>query len=285
MSRMNTVVTYVTPISYVKSVRGAGKMAQTKDASGAQVNTGWLHIIEAEPPRYCCPVMETELTGPCNIRGCPLWTSNQKVYCCVGAFAGMKAANSEERLQATSATQREKRGTLRSAADGKLSFYDMAYMYGFTRQRVEGFVSYGRQVMETLTPLFSEVDVSSSSSTRAAKKRLGSPNLFTHTTPVSYTDPKSGDTTRVCICCESIIDSEDEELVMAILDKSEVAWCSRECAREFPIDAYLISNRYKRHWTSVALEKDEVDERSRVREITQERMVALKELAIKQGYF
>jgi hypothetical protein len=260
----------------------------SKDDTGKRdaqpVNTGWLQVIESEPPRYCCPLMKTELMGPCSLRGCVLWTSNNKVYNCIGAFAGMKAANSEERLQATSATQREKRGTLRSAADGKLSFYDLAYMYGLSRQRIEGYVSFGRQVMETLTPLFAEIDLSPEGGDRPAKKRLGSPTLFTHTSPVAYVDAKSGETTRICMCCESVIEPDDTEVVFAYLDRAEVAWCSRECAKEFPIDAYLISNRYKRHWTSVALEKDEVDERSRVREITTERMTALKELALKQGY-
>jgi hypothetical protein len=194
----------------------------------------------------------------------------------------MKAANSEERLQATSATQREKRGTLRSAADGKLSFYDMSYMYGLSRQRIEGYVSYGRQIIETLTPLFMEVNVGGDAESQP-KKRLGSPTLFTHAQPVSHTD-KDGNTTHVCICCESVIDPDDEERVVSYLDKYEIVWCSRECWHEFPLDAYLIANRYKRHWSSVALEKDEVDERSRVREITTERMNALKELAKKQGY-
>ena len=195
----------------------------------------------------------------------------------------MKAANSEERLQATSANQREKRGTLRSAADGKLSFYDLAYLYGFSRQRIEGFVSYGRQVVETLAPLFAEVDVTAEREMKPADRRLGSPTLFTYSSPSSHVD-EDGDETRVCICCETVIEPDDNELVLAILDRAEVAWCSRECAREFPIDAYLVANRYKRHWSSVALGKDTIDERSRVREITAERMDALKDLAEKQGY-
>jgi len=264
-------------------------MPQSKTANvkrdGGQVNTGWLQVIESEPPRFCCPVIQTELTSPCQLRGCGLWTANPKVYCCVGAFASMKAANSEERLQATSATQREKRGTLRNAAEGKLSFYDLSHMYGFSRQRIEGFVTHGKQIIETLTPLFAEVELSGeSTSSVACSRRLGSPTLFTHSAPVSYTDTTSGDTTRVCICCESPIESDDDEIVLAVLDKAEVAWCSRQCASEFPIDAYLVANRYKRHWTDVALARDEVDERSRVREITPERMDALKALAKRQGY-
>lgn len=258
------------------------KSSTLKRDSG-QVNTGWLQVIESEPPRFRCPVMDIELMGPCGLRGCVLWVMNPKVYDCVGAFAGMKAANSEERLQATSATQREKRGTLRSAADGKLSFYDMAYMYGLSRQRIEGFVSYGRQVMEALTPLFAEVDPQGDDN-GAATRRLGSPTLFTHSAPVAHTDPQTGETTRVCICCESVIEHDDDEVVVAIIDRAEVTWCSRECAKEFPIDAYLISNRYKRHWTSVALTQDTVDLRSRVREITTERMATLRDLAKKQGY-
>jgi len=248
------------------------------------VNTGWLQIIESEPPRFFCPIFKAELAGPCSLRGCPLWTANKKVYSCVGAFGGMKAANSEERLQATSANQREKRGTLRSAADGKLSFYDLAYLYGFSRQRIEGFVSFGRQVVETLAPLFAEVDVTGERDSKQPTSRLGSPTLFTYTSPSSYVDPETGDVTRVCICCETIIEPDDDEFVLTILDRAEVAWCSRECAREFPIDAYLVANRYKRHWTSVALAKDPVDERSRVREITPERMKAMEQLASRQGY-
>ncbi len=263
-------------------------MSQPKDPNvkreGNQVNSGWLQIIESEPPRYSCPVMEVELTGPCSLRGCVLWTQNAKVYNCVGAFASMKASNSEERLQATSATQREKRGTLRSAADGKLSFYDMSHMYGLSRQRIEGYVSYGRQIMETLTPLFTEVDLTNDANSTVPKSRLGSPTLFTHSQPVSHTNAKTGETTHICICCESPIDPEDTEFIIGCVDKFEIRWCSRECNQEFPMDAYQVANRYKRHWTSVALEKDEVDERSRVREITPERMKALKDLAIKQGY-
>ena len=253
--------------------------------TNSTANTGWLHIIEGEPPRFFCPLFKAELAGPCNVRGCALWTSNRKVYSCVGAFGGMKAANSEERLQATSANQREKRGTLRSAAEGKLSFYDLAYLYGFSRQRVEGFVGQGRQVVDTLAPLFAEIDLTGDRESKDAKQRLGSPTLFTHSGPVSFTDPETGDVTRVCICCETVIDPDDNELVLTILDRSEVAWCSRECAREFPIDAYLVANRYKRHFSSVALAKDPVDERSRVREITPERMEALAALAKKQGYY
>lgn len=251
--------------------------------SASTVNTGWLAVIESEPPRFFCPIVEEQLTSPCRLRGCPLWTPNTKVYSCVGAYGGMKAANSEERLQATSANQREKRGTLRSAADGKLSFYDLAHLYGFSRQRIEGYVSHGRQSVETLAPLAREVDVSADHDSKPADRRLGSPTLFTYSAPSSYTD-EDGDETRVCICCEEVIEPDDNELVLAILDRAEVAWCSRECAREFPIDAYLVANRYKRHWSQVALGKDTIDERSRVREITPERMQALKELAEKQGY-
>lgn len=248
-----------------------------------QANTSWLNVIESEPPRYRCPVMDVQLMGPCQLRGCILWTSNIKAYNCVGAFAGMKSANSEERLQATSAAQREKRGTLRAAADGKLSFYDLAHMYGFSRQRVEGLVSYGRQVMETLAPMFADVELTSESNKAPAKRRLGSPTLFTYSHPTAHEDA-NGDVTRVCICCENIIEPDDDEVVLAIIDRAEVVWCSRQCAKEYPIDAYLVANRYKRHWSDVALEKDEVDERSRVREITLERMETIKDLAIKQGY-
>ncbi len=247
-------------------------------------NSTWLQIIESEPPRFWCPVIDARLTSPCSLRGCPLWTSNVKAYHCAGAFSGLKASNSEERLQATSASQREKRGTLRSAAEGKLSFYDLAHLFGLSRQRIEGFVAYGRQVMETLAPLFAEIDLTNDVN-RVPTRRLGSPTLFTHTAPVAHVDPQTDEVTRVCIACESVIEPDDNELVLAILDKAEVAWCSRECAKEFPIDAYLVSNRYKRHWVGVALAgKNEIDERSRVREINGERMGILRHLAEKQGY-
>lgn len=260
------------------------KKTKARRTNNTASTTGWLHVIESEPPRFFCPVFKGELSSPCELRGCLLWTSNRKVYCCAGAFGSMKASNSEERLQATSATQREKRGTLRSAAEGKLSFYDLAHLYGFSRQRVEGFVSYGRQIIETLAPLFAEVDVTGERDTKAATRRLGNPSLFTYTGPTAHVDDENGEVTRVCICCESIIEPDDNEMILAILDRSEAAWCSRECARELPIDAFLVSNRYKRHWVSVALNKDPVDERSRVREITPERMKAMQHLAVQQGY-
>lgn len=209
--------------------------------------------------------------------------ANPKIYCCAGAFASLKATNSEDRLSATSVAQREKRGTLRAAADGKLSFHDMSYLYSLSRQRIEGFVDFGKQIIETLTPLFADIDISGESPDRPATRRLGSPNLFTFTNPSQHSD-EEGNVTRVCICCEATIEADDNELVLAIIDRSEVAWCSRECAKEFPIDAYMVANRYRRHWTDVALEKDVIDERSRVREIDDERMEALKQLALKQGY-
>lgn len=247
------------------------------------VNSGWLQVLNEEAPRFYCPVIQTTLMTSCQLRTCPLWVANPKVYCCTGAFASLKASNSEDRLSATSVAQREKRGTLRAAADGKLSFHDMSYLYSLSRQRIEGFVDFGKQVMETLTPLFADIDVSGDSPDRSATKRLGSPTLFTLTSPSSHTD-ESGDVTRVCICCESIIEPDDTEVVLAIIDRSEVAWCSRECAKEFPIDAYMVANRYKRHWASVALTIDPIDERSRVREIDDERMEALRRLAEKQGF-
>ena len=249
----------------------------------APVNSGWLQVLDEEAPKFHCPVINETLTSSCQLRGCPLWVANPKVYCCTGAFASIKASNSEDRLSATSSAQREKRGTLRAAADGKLSFHDMSYLFSLSRQRIEGFVDFGKQVMETLTPLFADIDMSGESPDRPAIRRLGSPNLFTLTQPVNHVDGE-GDVTRVCICCESVIEPDDSELVLAIIDRYEVAWCSRECAKEFPIDAYMVSNRYKRHWTAVALTVDPIDERSRVREIDEERMEALKQLAVKQGY-
>lgn len=257
------------------------KESPDKDEQNGQ--SSWLNVIENEAPRFHCPVIQADLMGPCNLRGCVLWTSNPRSYNCVGAYSSVKAVNSEERLQATSATQREKRGTLRAAADGKLSFHDLAHLYNFSRQRVEGFVEHGSQVISTLTPLFADVDVTGEAHGKFASKRLGAPVLFTHTSPVSNT--VGDDATRVCVCCECIIEPDDTEMVMAILDRSEVAWCSRECAKEFPIDAYLVANRYKRHWVGVCQPKgDPVDERSRVREITDERMDILRGLAQKQGY-
>jgi hypothetical protein len=195
----------------------------------------------------------------------------------------MKASNSEERLSATSAAQREKRGTLRAAAEGRLSFHDLSYLYNLSRQRIEGFVDFGKQIMDTLTPLFADIDVSGESSDRPATKRLGSPNLFSLTGPTNYVD-KNGDVTRVCICCESTIEPDDSEMVLAIIDRSEVSWCSRECAKEMPIDGYLVSNRYKRHWAAIALCYDNIDFRSRVREVDEERMESLRLLAVKQGF-
>jgi hypothetical protein len=245
-------------------------------------NTGWLQIIESEPPRFFCPLFKRELTSPCQLHGCALWTPNRKVYSCAGAFGGMKAANSEERLQSTSLAQREKRGTLRSAAEGKFSFYDMAHIFSLTRQRVEGFVAAGRQIAETLSPLVADINLTSDRND-PPKRRLGSPTVFTYSSPTSHVD-NEGEIWRVCICCECVIEPDDPELVLAILDRTEIAWCSRECAKELPIDAYLVSDRYKRHYSSVALKKDPVDERSRVREITPQRMEVLANLAKKQGF-
>ena len=264
-------------------------MPQSKNAAVKDKNDGngtvtnWLNIIESEAPKFHCPVIQADLMGPCNLRGCVLWTSNTKHYNCTGAYSAVKAANSEERLQATSATQREKRGTLRAAADGKLSFHDLAHLFNLSRQRIEGYVEHGHQIISTLTPLFADVDVTGEAHGTYASKRLGAPFLFTHTSPVSHA--VGDDVTRICVCCECTIGPDDNELVLAILDRSEVAWCSRECAKEFPIDGYLVANRYKRHWVGVVFPKgDQVDERSRVREITDERMEALRNLAKKQGY-
>ncbi len=249
-----------------------------------QANTSWLQVIESTPPKFHCPVIEEDLTGPCGIHQCWLWADNPKVYNCAGAFGSMKAANSEERLMATSTAQREKRGTLRSAADGKMSFYDMAYLFSYSRQRIEGYVNTGKSTIETSAPVFSMVGGTSGDKTKP-QRRLGSPYLFTKTSPTSYIDPENvEEVTRVCVCCESVIDPDDNEAVIAVLDRAEVAWCSRVCTKELTIDGYLVSNRYKRHYSSVALGKDPVDERSRVREITTDRFEALTKLATEQGY-
>jgi hypothetical protein len=156
-------------------------------------------------------------------------------------------------------------------------------VYGISRPRIESFVETGRQVVNTLTPMF--VDVQQREGGEVAKHRLGSPTLFTHAQPVSG-KTKSGEVARICVCCESAISPDDTEMVLTIFDRSEVAWCSRECAREFPIDAFMVSNRYHRHWANIVLHdaRDPVDDRSRVREITDDRMEILRDLAIKQGY-
>lgn len=247
------------------------------------VNSGWLSVLDEEAPHFHCPVIDATLVTSCQLRGCPMWVANPKVYCCAGAFASIKASSSEDRLSATSSAQREKRGTLKAAASGKLSFHDMSYLYSLSRQRIEGYVDFGKQVIDTLLPLFADIDISGDNPERAATKRLGSPALFTLTQPVNYVD-KEGDVTRVCISCEAVIEPEDTELVLAIIDRYEVAWCSRECAKELPIDAYMVANRYKRHWAAVALKTDPVDDRSRVREIDEDRMEIIRDLAIKQGY-
>lgn len=230
-------------------------------------SSGWIQTVESNDTKFCCPIIDMQITQPCRLRGCLLWTSNENLLNCVGAFASAKAANSEERLQASS--QREKHGTLQSAASGKLSFYDLAYAFGLSRQRIEGLVTLGKQAVGTLSPILSEEETAQRQS-----KRLGHPVLFTHTAPVAAQTERG--LVRVCICCEQTIEPDDDEVVISIIEKAEVAWCSRECAAELPIDAYLVANRYKRHWASVALRHDEIDERSRVREITPARMEALR---------
>lgn len=195
----------------------------------------------------------------------------------------MKAAASEERLQATSANNRDKRVTLRDSADGKLSFNDLSHIFDLSRQRIEGFVNDGREIMTTVEPLLTEVSILGGT-VDPPLRRLGSPELFTSVHPTAHKDTETGEVTRVCICCEALIEPDDPEMVIAILDRNEVAWCSRECANDLTIDAYLVSNRHRRHWASVALSKDKIDERSRVREVTQERMATLESLAIEQGY-
>ena len=223
--------------------------------------------MESDGTKFCCPIIDMQITQPCRLRGCLLWTSNETLLNCVGAFASAKAANSEERLQGSS--QREKHGTLQSAASGKLSFYDLSYSFGLSRQRIEGLVTLGNQAISTLSPVLSKEETAQHPS-----RRLGHPVLFTHTAPVAAQTERGF--VRVCICCEQTIEPDDEEMVISIVEKAEVTWCSRECAAELPIDAYLVANRYKRHWASVALRHDEIDERSRVREITPARMEALR---------
>ena len=252
--------------------------------------TSWLSIIDEEVPRYVCPIIKQELSTPCQIHACPLWAHNPKVYNCAGALSALKSTSSEERLAGASTSQRDKKGNLRSAADGKLSFHDLSYLYGFSRQRIEGYVNTGRLVMETLAPMFAHLSQATSNETQPTK-RVGNPILFSHTNAVSHEEKYKDEAgeevvevTRVCICCEAVIAPDDEEMVIAVIERNEVAWCSRECAKELTIDAYLVSNRYKRHWTDVALSKDLIDERSRVREITQERMDALAAYAKKLGF-
>ena len=241
------------------------------------VTNGWLKVIESEPPKFTCPFTQEKLTAPCEQRGCALWSYAPKLYSCAGAFVAAKAANAEDRLLSGS-SGKDRYGTLRQAADGKLSFYDLAHFYGLSRQRVEGYVSTGRQMLDVLSPLLVREEVSPDAP-KKVRKRIGSPMAFTHTSPTG-----GRDSTKVCICCESKVPPKDRGMILAILDRSEVAWCSRECADEYPIDAYLISNRYKRHWSSVALALNPVDERSRVREVTPDRMEALRALAVEHGY-
>jgi hypothetical protein len=195
----------------------------------------------------------------------------------------MKASHSAERINLGGS--KEKRSTLKAAASGKLSFHDLAYVYNMSRQRVEGVVALGKQVMEVLSPLLARIDPTIARAEDHPTKRLGSLGVFSYSGPTAHLLQGANKYKRVCVCCESIVDPDDEDMVTAVLDaKSEVVWCSRECAAELPIDAWLISNRYKRHWTEVALSPKPIDERSRVREITPERMSALKRLANEQGY-
>ena len=245
----------------------------TTDSKGPLSVNGWLKIIESSPPKFHCPISNSHLQSPCQNRGCVLWSYSPRLYNCAGAFASAKAANAEERLKQTSAASKDKKGTLRQAAEGKLSFFDLAHFFALSRQRVEGYVSTGKAMSEVLEPLFhAPVD---SEPTR----RIGSAMRFTSSSSVPTKDG-----TRVCVCCEKRIASDDAGMVMALLDRSEVAWCSHDCVNEFPLDAYLVANRYKRHWTDVAIAKETIDERSRVREVTPERMETLRVLAVDQGY-
>ena len=202
-----------------------------------------------------------------------MWSYAPRLYSCAGAFASSKAANAEERLKQTTSSAKDKKGTLRQASEGKLSFYDLAHFFSLSRQRVEGYVSTGKSMSEVLEPLFHRP------SETEPTRRIGSSMRFTS----AVSSPtKSG--ARVCACCEKRINPDDSGTVLALLD-NEVTWCSRDCVEEFPIDAYLVSQRYKRHWTDVALPgKEQIDERSRVREVTPERMEALRTLALDQGY-
>jgi hypothetical protein len=237
-------------------------------------NSSWLKILDQEPPRFHCPVLGQELMASCELRGCALWCSNTKSYNCAGAFGAIKSAASSERL--VSSGGKEKKGNLVNSANGKLSAQDLAFAYGLPRQRLEAAIVLGRQVMDTLAPMF----VSVGSESQTPTKRVGSPLSFTTAVPTAHRDPTGA--RRVCVCCEARIEPDDTEVVLAILDRQEVAWCSRECAREFPIDAWLLSSKYGRHWSDMVLSEDA--KRLRIREVTPERVVSLKNLAKTQGY-
>jgi hypothetical protein len=244
----------------------------TADGKGMLSVNGWLRVIEETPPKYHCPINDAPLMGPCQNRGCLLWSYAPRLYSCAGAFASAKAANAEERLHSTS-SNKDKQGTLRQAAAGKLSFFDLAHFFSLSRQRVEGYVATGKSLSEVMEPLFHATQAD-----EKPTRRVGSSMRFTSVSP----QPSDGH--RVCVCCEQRIAPDDTGTVLALLDRTEVAWCSHDCVQEFPLDAYLIAVRYKRHWTDVALAKEPIDERSRVREVTPERMEALRRLALEQGY-
>ena len=248
-----------------------------------KANSKWLNIIDQEPPRFTCPVINEQLVSPCQLRGCILWQHNPKAYSCLGAFASMKASDSEERLQATSASQRDKRKNLRASTEGRLSFFDLAHAYGFSRPKAESYVTQGFDIVQTMSPMFVNIDFSEESPDRAARHPIGPGVVFTHAAPVSHVDKSTGEITRVCVCCETTIEHDDTEQIIAIVDRNEVAWCSRECARELTIDGYLLASKTKRHWAAVikpGLSEDQI----KIRELTNERLEALRLLAVKQGY-
>jgi hypothetical protein len=238
---------------------------------------GWLSIIGQVEPQYCCPLTKERVTTGCSLHGCALWISNTAVHNCMGAFAALRSMHATDRIQANPHVTKDKASSLKQLVDGKLTLYDIAYAYNITRPKAESLVEEGAKVMQILAPLFAE---GGNGGTQGV--HVGPRTVFTHTSPVAYKAP-SGEVVRVCVCCETQIEDEDG-MVLAYVEKAEVAWCSRECAAEFPMDAYMVAHKFRRHWVEVALDKGDIDERSRVREITPERMECLKTLALEQGY-
>lgn len=245
-------------------------MAKTKE----------LPVLDEES-KFHCPVIDHTVKRPCELHGCLLWVHQPTYFNCTAIYTAKRAANGADRLQSTHGAYKDRPGSLRAAAEGRLSLYDLAFLFGISRQKVEVHVAAGKDVFDVLAPLHAQLYATSSRVRREPQRRLGSAAVFSSVTPVSRRG-QDGQHERVCVACESLADAEDT--ILAVADKQEVAWCSRECAEEFPIDAFLLSTRYRRHWTAVVTEPEQVDERARVREITPERMMALAEMAAEMGF-
>lgn len=227
-----------------------------------------LTIINSVVPKFSCPILQSPLSGPCTVRGCPLWVSERKVYSCVAAFTTMK--NDSDTHTSTGKSKRREE-------DSKFSLTDVASLYGISRQRFDTSADVGAQVVEALKPL-----VARRKSSEVAKKAIGSTMTFTYASSVKY--EQEGNTYRACICCEAAIEPDDEEAIIALIDRQEVSWCSRECNVSFPIDAWLVSSKYRMHWSVVALNPEAMEDRRLVRDITSDRLSVLNKLATQQGY-